>query len=93
MNTQSPRDPFMEFQSRLIAGVAIAIVPSALASVGGVFLNGGHALTGVAALVADFVLGLSLVTGIGVVLIGFRRFLAAQAEARRRSKEKHPGSK
>lgn len=71
-----------------MTGFAIVFIPSAVASIGGVLLSGGHAAKGGLAVGITVVLVASLVTGVGVMVVGFKRFLAAQADARRRAKDK-----
>lgn len=86
-NQQAPDPwrPLVRFQVWVVAAIATFLIPSGLAAIGGVALNGGHALGGGLALAVDGVLVVSLLVGLGVLAVGFRRFLAAQAEARRRS--------
>jgi predicted phage tail protein len=75
-------DAWTSFQTWLAVGAAICVVPSAIAAVGGVWLNGGHALHGPLSTAVNAVLAVSLISGVAVIAIGFRRFLAAQARAR-----------
>jgi len=65
------------------AAIAIVLIPSGIAAIGGVALNGGHALGGPLAVAVDAVLVVSLTTGLVVLGVGFKRFLSAQAKARR----------
>ena len=74
---------FANLQAWLTAGFAIVFIPSAIAAVGGVWLNGGHALRGSLSVGVNVVLVLSLTCGLAVVAVGFKRFLTAQAKARR----------
>jgi len=87
-DNQQPPDawgPIVRFQVWVIAAIATVLIPSGLAAFGGVALNGGHALSGGLSVAVDVVFVVSLLAGLGVIAVGFRRFLAAQAEARRRS--------
>jgi hypothetical protein len=90
-DSPQPRDPWgplIAFQFWVIGAIAVAVIPSVLVAVAAVALNGGHALGGWLAAAVDVVLGVSLVTGLGVLAVGFKRFWNAQADARRRSAER-----
>jgi hypothetical protein len=74
---------FVNLQTWLIAGIAITVIPSGIAAIGGVWLNGGHALQGPLSVGVNVVLVVSLTCGLAVTAVGFKRFLTAQAKARR----------
>src|SRR5690348_12227389 len=85
---------FANFQKWRMAAIAIALIPSGIAAIGGVALSSGHALGGPLAVAVDAVLFVSLTTGLVVLGVGFKRFLSAQAEARRLRdlRKKQPGA-
>lgn len=74
---------FANFQNWVMAAIAIALIPSGIAAIGGVALNGGHALGGPLAVTVDALLVVSLTTGLVVLGVGLKRFLSAQTKARR----------
>ena len=82
-----PWAPFVNLQTWLITGIAIAVIPSGIAALGGVWLNRGHALQGPLSVGVNVVLAVSLICGLGVIAVGFKRFLTAQAKARRARKQ------
>lgn len=83
--------PLVAFQRWVIAGFAIALIPSALAAIGGVALSGGQAIHGLLSFIVDAVLVISLVAGLSVLGVGFVKFLAAQAAARSWGAQTKPG--
>jgi len=85
--------PFVNFQKWVTTAIAVVLIPSGIAAIGGVALNGGHALGGSLEVAVDAVLVVSLTTGLFVLGVGFARFFSAQAEARRarQLRKKQPG--
>lgn len=85
---------FASFQKWVMAAIAIVLIPSGIAAIGGVALRGGHALAGPLAVAVDAVLIVSLTTGLVVLGVGLKQFLSAQAKARglRDPRKKQPGA-